>query len=427
MHWGPDGWLWFNERAGDIYRLNPDTKEIQRVFHIPDVFVGPDNSGFHGMALHPNFPFEPYVYTHYTIGDFESQLVRWTYDVSHNTLQDSVVMMDRIGGSTSHNGSRIIFDGDEYLYLSMGDAFVGMTAQDVYNVNGSILRMNMDGSIPDDNPFPDSYVWSLGHRNPQGLVFGKYGILYSSEHGEANDDEVNLIEKGRNYGWPLVEGFCDQPSEQNACDSLNVREPLYEWTPTYAPCGLAYFDHPSIPEWRHSLLQAFLKEKRLTMLPLTDDGTAVIDTAVSHYFIQEFGRLRDVMVTPNGRVFICTSNNEFNGNWVPKDNYDKVIELVNPDYDYPEYIAPRSAAIPTGSIFPNPTRNHLWIATEEASPTLEVWVADAMGNEVYYQSLTTIFDDQWHLSLPAAMGTGVYSIRYYDGETLVTSKFVVSR
>src|SRR4030095_1738498 len=117
------------------------------------------------------------------------------------------------------------------LFVTTGDASNQSLAQSISSPNGKVLRLNLDGTIPADNPVAGNPYWSWGHRNPQGLVYAN-NILYSSEHGPSNDDEVNIIERGRNYGWPNVQGFCDAGSEPAFCTANNVREPLKAWTPT---------------------------------------------------------------------------------------------------------------------------------------------------------------------------------------------------
>lgn len=423
LHWAPDGWIWFNERDGDIYRLHPDSLTLIKVFTIPDVYQSEDNSGSHGFALHPDFPFSPYAYAHYTNELFNSKLVRFTYSFEQETFVDSTVLIPKIGGSITHNGSRIVFDENNLLYLSIGDAYENENAYDINDENGKILRCTEDGEIPEDNPFPNSYTYSLGHRNPQGLVFGKNGLLYSSEHGDATDDEVNLIEKGRNYGWPLVEGFCDTPSEQQPCDSMNVREPLMVWTPTYAPGGLAYFDHPSIPEWRNCLMQAFLKRRMLTVMPLTDDGLAIKDNQRWEYLTDRFGRLRDVLVTPNGRIFIATSNQETNGQWVTPDNYDKIIEIKNLDYEYASGVA--EPPVLSSRIFPNPAESgRFWMSIPTGDTDLEIRITDIKGNIVFYKTLTSYYPGLWHIESNISQD-GIYIVNYATNSANGAEKIVI--
>jgi len=240
-------------------------------------------------------------------------------------------------------------------------------------MNGKVLRMDINGKAMPDNPF-GNLVWSFGHRNPQGLVFGKNNLLYSSEHGTGIDDELNLIEKGGNFGWPYVEGFCDTPEEMNFCDSANIVEPLVAWTPTDAPCGLAYFDHPSIPEWNNVLLQTFLKSKRISVLPLSYDGRTV--TSEAYILDYEVGRIRDVFVAPNGKIYYCTSNKETNGASVVQPDDDKIFELYNPAFNYDTIT---NNNIVDGVIFPNPSVNYL-IIDLPIEAYVDVLIYDLLGN-----------------------------------------------
>ena len=154
-------------------------------------------------------------------------------------------------------------------------------------VNGKVLRINLDGTIPADNPVAGNPYWSFGHRNPQGLVFAN-NKLYSSEHGPSNDDEINIIEKGKNYGWPNVEGFCDGSGEQSFCSANNVKEPVRNWTPTAAVSGLDYYNSDLIPQWKNSLLVVALKNARLYQMKLDDTFTSITQT--NEYFTNDYGQ-----------------------------------------------------------------------------------------------------------------------------------------
>lgn len=338
LEWGPEGNIWYSTREGGIFRLNPDDGSAPKQIHfIPDVFTSDDNSGLHALALHPDFPVIPYVYVNYTHSLFRARVERYTYNLVTDGLESPVTIIDDIPANASHNGSRIIFDENQNMYFCLGDAFSPGFSQSVQELNGKILKMKADGAGAADSPYGDM-ILSIGHRNPQGLTFGRNGLLYSSEHGGATDDELNLIEVGRNYGWPEVEGFCDNPSEAGFCDEQTVKEPLMVWTPTDAPAGLGYFDHPSIPEWQNSLIQCFLKANRISVIRLSEDGREVLEEL--EFLEGQFGRLRDVLITPNGRVFLSSSNQETNGNGDPfvKPDDDKIIELVNTDYEYPAFV-----------------------------------------------------------------------------------------
>lgn len=320
--WGPDNFIWFTEREGSVKRMNPESGQVIPVATIAEVASTTNFNGLLGMALHPHFDSNPFVYLVYNYFDTEGQylekIVRYTYDGS--TLQSPLILVDgimgKIGGDFIHNGSRLVIGPDMKLYATTGDANLRFDLpQDPNSLNGKVLRINLDGSIPVDNPYGNA-VWTIGHRNAQGLVFGS-GKLYSSEHGETTDDEINIINKGGNYGWPFVEGFCNTATEQAFCLNNSITEPIFIWTPTVAPSGIAYYDKSHIPQWKRSLLVTFLKDRRLRQMKLDGSGTAI--ESVNEFFINEFGRLRDVAISPEGKVYLCTDNGG---------NADMIIEVM---------------------------------------------------------------------------------------------------
>ena len=312
--WGPDNHIWMTERGGRISRLNPATGALTPLLTINEVEANGEG-GLLGMALHPNFSATPYVFVVYNYdggSGYREKVVRYTYNGS--TLTSPFVIIDDIAAAGIHNGSRIVISSDLRLFISTGDAANTALPQAASSPNGKILRLNLDGTIPGDNPVAGNPYWSWGHRNPQGLVFAN-NKLYSSEHGPNNDDEINIIEKGRNYGWVNVHGFCDQSNEQSFCQSNDVAEPIEAWTPTIATAGLDYYNHDLIPQWKNSLLLATLKNSRLYQLKL--DNTFSDVTGINEYYTNQYGRMRDICISPDGKVYICTSNG---GN-------DRVIEI----------------------------------------------------------------------------------------------------
>lgn len=335
IEWGTDNYLWLTERPGHVSRLDPETGALSRILTIPEVFHdGEAKPGLLGLALHPNFCDSPFVFLAYTYlptGNpalIYERLARYTYDQQGDTLLDPVVLIDSIEASFDHAGSRLVIARDRTIFMTTGDADKVWWTQDPARTHGKILRIGIDGTAPRDNPWADKawpgcLVWSVGHRNPQGLAFGPDSILYASEHGPWNDDEVNIVTPGSNYGWPNVTGYCDSPSERAFCDTVSVAEPILAWTPTIAPGGLAYYPHSAIPEWEGSLLSAVMKDQRLLQIRLKGDGMEV-DT-VRPYFAYEFGRLRDVCVAPDGRVFLATSNRD--GFGLIREGDDRVIEV----------------------------------------------------------------------------------------------------
>lgn len=355
--WGPDNFIWFTERQGAVSRLNPETGQRSVILTIEDAFEYGEG-GLLGMALHPDFSNSPYVYLvyNYTEGALiKERLTRYNWNGTILTGQE--ILIDGINANSYHNGSRLVFGPDDKLYMSTGDAGNTSNSQNMNSLNGKILRINPDGSIPSDNPDPGSYIWAYGLRNSQGLVFTPQGILYGSEHGPNTDDELNLLESGRNYGWPIVAGFCNLPDEITFCNENNVREPLAAWTPTLAVAGIDYYNHPDIPEWQNSILMTSLKASKLVSLQLSSDGLSVIEQA--DYLVNAYGRLRDVCVSPDGRVFIGVSNRD--GRGTPRPGDDKIIQIksttstsISEQPDNNNYI----------KIFPNPVDK---IATVEFS------------------------------------------------------------
>src|SRR5690606_462625 len=241
------------------------------------------------MAVHPDLKSQPYVFLNYAGKKADnsrfSRVVRYTY--KPDTLVDSLVILEYPGWK-GHFGARVLIAPDGKLMVATGDGAQFENAQNIASPNGKILRYNIDGSIPGDNPFPGSAVWAWGLRNPQGLVYAD-GKLYNSDHGDAVEDEVNLIRKGNNYGWPHVEGFVNTEKEAKFVLDSTVVPPLRSWTPTIAPAGMAYYSSDKLPELKGRLLLTTLKGNSLRALELNASGDSIV--ADVNYFQQVFGRL----------------------------------------------------------------------------------------------------------------------------------------
>lgn len=327
IRWGYDDWIWFTERSGRFTKIDPGSGAKKVLLQVPFADHSTSEKGTLGFDFHPDFPDSPYLfiaYNHIRDGGKAFNVVRWTYGV--DTLIDPVIILDGLPTGDIHNGSRVKVGPDRRLYISTGEADFPHLAQDLNSKSGKILRLELDGKIPIDNPIAGNAAWSVGHRNPQGLAFSPTGQLYSTEHGHATDDEFNLVERGRNYGWPLVEGFCDRASELEPCASEDVRQPLAAWTPTLAVTGIEYADVPTFPEWKNSILMATLKDASLWVLKLDDNADSVI--AQYRYPLQythdesELRRLRDYCFSPDGRLFVSTSNI-----WSKDWNPDRIVEI----------------------------------------------------------------------------------------------------
>jgi aldose sugar dehydrogenase len=324
LAWGPDGFIWFSERGGRISRLDPATGTRSPAGTVAVHESG--EGGLMGIAFHPDFASSPFVYAMHTYGAFlgaHNRLVRMRWNGT--TLGPPETLLEGIPAAGIHDGSRLVVGPDRMLYVTMGDAGNADAAQDLRSPSGKILRLTLDGRPAPGNPF-DNAVWSYGHRNPQGLVFHPAtGVLYETEHGPSDNDEVNIVRRGGNYGWPTVHGFCDDDigPERAFCRAHDVIEPLAAWTPTIAITGADFYMSDRIPGWRGSLLATSLKAETLFRFTLSPDGTRIV--AREPLLATRYGRLRDVLVAPTGDVYIATSNRDGRGS--PGRDDDRIIRL----------------------------------------------------------------------------------------------------
>ncbi len=322
--WGPDGFLWITERPGTISRVHPTSGTVARAGAVAVSEIG--EGGLMGLAFHPDFATQPWVYAAHTYSagaGVRNRVVRmrWT----GTALGAPETILDDIPGSSIHNGARVVVGPDRLLYVTSGDASNTALAQDRTSLAGKVLRLTLDGAPALGNPL-GGHVYTMGHRNPQGLAFAPGGALYSTEHGPSDNDEVNRIEQGRNYGWPAVRGRCDGDAgsaEVPFCTANNVAEPLAVWTPTIAPAGLAYYDATLIPGWRGSLLFTTLKGSALMRLQLAGDGRSV--TSQERLLEGTYGRLRAIVVGPDGSVYLGTSNRDGRGSPAAQD--DRILRV----------------------------------------------------------------------------------------------------
>lgn len=218
-------------------------------------------------------------------------------------LGEPEVLLEGIPASDYHNGGRLAIGPDDMLYITTGDALEPSGSQDLDSLAGKILRISPSGAIPADNPFENSPVYSYGHRNPQGMAWAADGTMYSSEFGQDDWDELNIIEAGGNYGWPEVEGIANHD---------DYIDPIQQWTPADAsPSGIEINEG--------TLLMAALRGERLWEIPLADHTTS------SAHFEYEYGRMRDVATAPDGSIWILTSNTD--GVGTPTSQDDRIIRI----------------------------------------------------------------------------------------------------
>jgi glucose/arabinose dehydrogenase len=408
--WGPDGYIWMTERHGRVSRVNVTTGAQQTLLDISAQVYEQSEAGMLGMALHPDFANEPYVYVayNYSSGGTKLRIARYTYNGT--ALISPFTLIENIPANSTHSGCRMIILPDTTLLFTMGDAQNQWAPQDVNELRGKVHRLNLDGSIPANNPIPGNPAWSWGVRNTQGLLLHPNGILYSSEHGPTQDDELNILMAGRNYGWPTVNGFCNTSSEIQFCNDSNVVEPLVAWTPTIAPSDLLYFAAPNIPELEDRIVMAVLKDARIIVFDLSEDGEAVLSQ--KHYLINQFGRIRDLCMSPDGKLYIATNGTSWS-NTNPFTH--KIIELSNPTFSLGEENALEL------QLWPNPCTELLNISGLPAS-SVEIQVYDAQGRMVKQQEIR---DGSGQLNVQG-LDAGWYSLSA-KGEKEISVRFQVVR
>ena len=304
--WGvaflPNGSALVGERpTGRIVRIPPSGGRATAVMRVPGV-VADGEGGLLGLAVSPHYSSDRLVYAYLTTAG-DNRIVRFRLGGSVRPI------LTGLQKASIHDGGRIAFGPDGKLYAGVGDAGNTSNAQNRSSRNGKILRINPDGSIPSDNPFPGSPVWTLGHRNVQGLVWDSRGRLWATEFGQDTWDEINLIRKGRNYGWPTVEG-------KGSTQGGRFTNPLVTWhTGEASPSGAAILGG--------SLYVGALAGERLWRIPLHGASTGKPTALLKG----RYGRLRTVVAAPGGGLWVTTSNRDGRGS--PHSGDDKVL-LVRP-------------------------------------------------------------------------------------------------
>ncbi|WP_309399741.1 PQQ-dependent sugar dehydrogenase [Cerasicoccus maritimus] len=309
----PEGRFLVTEKPGRLRIIEADGKLGAPIQGIPEVRDS-GQGGLLEVALHPDYANNGWVYLSFADpkGDEQmTKLVRGKIKNGKWVDQETIfeAPADTYSGRGHHFGNRIVFDQDNYLFFSIGDRGRQNQAQDTKLPNGKIHRVHDDGSIPEDNPFVKGgfpTLWSYGNRNPQGLAFHpETGALWESEHGPRGGDEINVIKKGVNYGWPVITygmNYNGTPitSETSA---PGMAQPIHYWTPSIAVCGIAFYEGDAFPSWKNKLLVTSLRQQELHLITL-DGETMVRDEII----LEDRGRLRDVGSGPDGAVYLV-----FNG------------------------------------------------------------------------------------------------------------------
>lgn len=310
----PSGRILFTERTGKVKALNQDGT-IKTLAEIPVAIVS--ESGLTGIALHPDYEKNHYLYLYYTYrsgGELLNKVARYT--LVDDQLKEDKVLFDRFPGGQIHNGGRIRFGPDQKLYIETGDAARPALAQDLNSLSGKILRVNDDGSVPADNPIKDSPIYTYGHRNPQGLDWHPLTEqLFATEHGDTAHDELNIIQAGKNYGWP------NDRLGNGQADPTIVQPILESGSETWAPSGLAFYGS-SIWGLHNTAFMAGLRSQQLMKLEIVDGKVADQEILLKG----KYGRLRAVYVKKDGTILITTSNRD--GRNTPAADDDRIIKLT---------------------------------------------------------------------------------------------------
>ncbi|HKW03243.1 MAG TPA: PQQ-dependent sugar dehydrogenase [Vicinamibacterales bacterium] len=315
LAFAPDGRLFFTERPGRVrIYLNGQVLAVPALT-LDDVHAEGE-SGALGIALHPDFANNHFVYILYTAntsGGVVNRLAR--YREANNTLADRAILFEQFSAASIHDGGRIKFGPDGKLYITMGDAANTSNPQSFGSFNGKILRVNDDASTPADNPFGGP-IWTLGHRNPQGIAWHPAtGDLWGTEHGNVGNDEVNLLRKGRNYGWPVIEGAATRP---------DMEAPVRFYSPSIAPSGAAFYNGALMPGLRNNFIFATLAGRHIERLVLDQAGTQIASREV--WLQDAYGRIRDIVAGPDGALYFCTNNRD--GRGTPTAADDRIARIV---------------------------------------------------------------------------------------------------
>ncbi|PYZ93853.1 quinoprotein glucose dehydrogenase [Salipaludibacillus keqinensis] len=293
--------FYMSERNGSIVVVNGSEMERQELM-TSDPIAHEGEAGLLGFVLADDYEDSREGIAYYTFVNEQGNLMNRVVKIENDDgWEETEILLDEIPGDRIHNGGRLAIGPDNMLYVTTGDANIPEDSQDETNLAGSILRMTHKGEVPEDNPLEGSYVYSYGHRNPQGLAWNSEGNLYSSEHGPAAQDELNLIEPGKNYGWPVIEG------DESADD---MEEPIiHSGEDTWAPSGIAF--------WTDHLLMTGLRGESLYYYHEEENNIVQI--------FEGKGRLRDVKVEGNS-IYIITNNTDGRGS--PDEDDDKLLKLT---------------------------------------------------------------------------------------------------
>ena len=327
----PDGRVFFAERPGRVRVIESGKLREKTFFTVPDISLS-DEGGLMGMVLHPKFTENRFVYLAYTYRDEQNQqnvrVVR--YRETGETLVEPKTIIEAIPASKYHAGTRLRFGPDSKLYITTGDATKQKRAQNLNSINGKTLRLNDDGSIPSDNPFVNQKdargeIWSYGHRNAQGMDFQpETGLMFQTEHGpswidgvslfkRSGGDEVNIVERGKNYGWDKI---------SHSMTKKDMETPIIEFSPAVAPGSGMFYRGNLFPEFKNNFFFGALKGESIIRLVM--DGRKIVSR--DNLLEKQYGRIREIAEAPNGSIWFSTSNRDGRGDAAKTD--DRILRIV---------------------------------------------------------------------------------------------------
>lgn len=326
----PDGRMFFTERPGRVRVYENGKLRAAPLFTVPDVELSGE-SGLMGMALHPKFADNNFLYLAYAYqanGNQNVKVVR--YRETGDTLTDAKTIVELIPAARYHAGTRLGFGPDGKLYVTTGDATNQSQAQELNTLGGKTLRLNDDGTIPDDNPFLNRKgarpeIWTYGHRNAQGMDWQpETGLMFQTEHGpslidgvslfkRSGGDEVNIVERGKNYGWAKI-------SHKMKRDGMETA--IVEYSPAVAPASGMFYRGNLFPEFKNNFLFGTLKGEAIIRLVL--EGRRVL--AQEKLFVKTYGRIREISEAPDGSIYFSTSNRDGRGD--PAATDDRILRIV---------------------------------------------------------------------------------------------------
>ncbi|WP_293309904.1 PQQ-dependent sugar dehydrogenase [Pedobacter sp. UBA5917] len=312
----PNHDMLFTERPGRVRIYRNGKLQQKPVLEVNNI-KAETKTGLLGMAIHPDFNKNHFIYIAHNYGDNKSLWLRVVrYEFKNDTLINPKTLIEQIPAARNHTGCRLAFGRDQKLYISTGDADQPILAQDLKTYNGKILRLNANGEIPADNPFVKNdtahkEIWSYGHRNPQGIAFEpQTNQFYATEHGPTGGDEINIIKKGGNYGWPVI---------HHQETKTGMITPFLEYTPSIGPSEAVFYHGNAFPQLKGNLLVACLRGESILRIEM--DKNKIVKQEV--LLKKQYGRIRSLVVGPDGYLYISTSNFD-----LPESKGEKPYDMI---------------------------------------------------------------------------------------------------